>query len=181
MLFNEADLQDKLQKTIDRFIDELKKIRTGRATMDMFDNIEVEAYGVMNKLTAVSNVVIEDAMNVKVNFWDKGVASAIEEALRESGIGASVISEKDHLRLKFSPLTEETRKDAVKDLKQILEDFKVRVRKIRQDFMQALQSLEGVSEDEQKRDEESIQKTIDENIARLDDIAKNKEGSILTV
>lgn len=181
MLFNEAELQQKLQKTLDHFQSELKKIRTGRATMDMFENIEVEAYGAQSKLTAVSNVVIEDAISVRINIWDPSIGENVEKALVDANIGATVVREKDHIRVRFSPITEETRKESVKELKGLLEEHKVSMRQTRQEFMQKVQGLEGVSKDDQKRDEETIQKHIDNYIAKLDDVATKKEEDLMQV
>lgn len=181
MFFDEASLKQELEKVSAHFSNELKKIRTGRATMDMFEAIEVNAYGVKNKLTAVSNVIVEDATSVRVNIWDKSIMPSVDEALRESNIGASIIMEGDFLRLRFNPLSEENRLESVKELKQILEDHKVSVRQIRQKFMKEVEDQQGVSEDEQERDEKKIQAIIDEAIVNLDNIAKSKEQALMIV
>ncbi|BCX13828.1 MAG: ribosome-recycling factor [Candidatus Dojkabacteria bacterium] len=179
MLYNEAELKNKLEKIVKSFETEIKKIRSGKASMDIFENIEVNAYGTKNKLTAVANVMIEDALNVRINIWDKSVVPNVEEAIRDANLGASIIIEKDHIRLRFSPLTEEVRLASVKELRRLLEEYKIKIRQVRQDFLKDLGELDGVSEDEQKRDEKSIQKHIDDYIAKLDNIAKNKEESIM--
>lgn len=181
MLFDEESLQLELEEVLERFSNEIKKIRTGRATMELFDGIDVPAYGTNNKLTAVSNVIIEDAISVKVNIWDKSIMPNVEESLRESNIGATVIMEGDFIRLRFSPLTEEKRKENVKILKQELEDRKVAMRQIRQKFMKEVESQDGVSEDDQERDQNKIQEHIDAYIAKLDEIAKNKEEALMSV
>ncbi len=181
MLIDINELKNDIKSEIDRFSNHVKKIRTGKATMELFDNMNVEAYGVFNKLTAVGNVIIEDAINVKINIWDRNVIPAVEKAIMDSNMGATVIREIDHVRLKFSPMTEEDRKLRVKDLRSFLEQAKIDVRQVRHKFMKKLESLEAVSEDEQKRDEETVQKEVDEAVKNLDELADKKEKEILSI
>lgn len=181
MFYDEGSLSQELEKISIHFTNELKKIRTGRATMDMFDAIEVNAYGFKNKLTAVSNVVVEDAVSVRINVWDKSIMPNIDEALREASIGANIIMEGDFLRLRFNPLSEENRLESVKELKKILEEHKVSVRQIRQKYIKQVEERTGVSEDEQERDEKKIQDAIDTAISNLDKIAKNKEQALMSL
>jgi ribosome recycling factor len=181
MLYDEKALQSSLDRIVENFKDSLKKIRTGRATMELFNELYVEVYGSKSKLSAVANIVIEDALNVKINVWDKNILSSVEESLRGANLGASIIMERDHIRLKFSPLTEETRVASIKELRKLLEEFRIKVRQVRQEFIKKIESLDGVSEDEQRRDEKAIQEKIDECIDNLDNIAKKKENAIMTL
>lgn len=181
MLFNEQQFKSDAQGIVDYFIGELKKLRTGRATMDLFDNIMVEAYGAMSKLTALSNVVVEDAVSVKVNIWDKNVMPNVEKALREANIGANVIMDSGFIRLKFTPVSEEDRKERVKELGELLEKAKVSIRHLRQKFKEKIEAATGVSEDEQERDTKKLQEVVDNQIADLDKIAKQKEQEILKI
>ncbi len=181
MLLNIAEVNDQIRSAVDHFSSELKKVNTGKANVQAIESIMVEAYGSSVALNTIGQVIPEDAINVKVNVWDKNVLPNVDKALRESSIGASVAIDKDFIRLKFNPITEEDRKQRARELNQMLENCRVRIRHIRQEHKKRLDSLTGVSEDEQKRDEETLQKTIDEAIKNVEAIAERKETEIFKI
>lgn len=181
MLHDVNKLKSSLEQSLNRFKDDIQKLNTGKANIDTIQNIEVEAYGSNVALNTVGQVVLNDAINAVVTVWDKSLIPAVDSALRESSIGASVAIDKDVIRLKFNPLTGEDRVRVVKELKQVLEQAKIAVRQVRQEFMKKVQSLEGVSEDEQDQSEKSIQKEIDNAIKQLDELSNAKEESIMNV
>lgn len=181
MFFEESKIKQELDQLVDYFNLELKKLNTGRASLDVFDNIRVEAYGMQSPLNAVGNIVIDDAYTVKVKVWDKNVIQNVEKALKDANLGASVAVESDFVRLKFNPITEESRKEKVKELGKLLEERKVAIRQVRQKFIKLVESMSGVSEDDQNSDKEKIQKIIDAYIERVDEIAKKKENDLMSV
>jgi len=181
MLFDQDALSEELQLIEIEFEDYLKKIRTGRASKDVFDRIIVSAYGVGSPLNSVSNFVFDGPLSVMVKVWDKNLIPEVKKSLENAHLGASITDQGDYIRINFFPLTEEDRKERVKDLNKILEDYRVKVRLVRQDYMQKVKGLEGVSEDEQKVSEEKIQKMIDESIKNLEEIASKKEEEILSI
>lgn len=181
MLYNETELKEELELIALDFEDNLKKIRTGRASKDIFENIKVSAYGSDSTLNAVSNLVFEGPLNVVVKVWDKTLMPDVKTALDNANLGASVTDHGDHIRLNFFPLTEESRREKVKDLNKMLEDYRVRIRLVRQDFMQKVKGLDGVSEDEQKVSQNNIQEDIDNAIVELEKSAQAKEVELLTL
>ena len=181
MLYNEKDLKEELELLQIDFEESLKQIRSGRANKDVFDNIKVTAYGADSTLNSVSNLVFEGPLNVVVRVWDKGLVGEVKKALDNANLGASVTDHGDHIRVNFYPLTEESRKEKVKELNRLLEDYRVRVRLVRQDYMQKVKGLDGVSEDEQKVDQEKIQEEIDSSIKELEEIAELKEKELLSL
>lgn len=181
MLYDEKELKDSIDLVIIEFEDNLKKIRTGSANKDVFDNIKVSAYGSDSSLNSVSNLVFEGPLNVIVKVWDKSLIAEVRKALESANLGASVTDHGDHIRINFFPLTEESRKEKVRELNQLLEDYRVKIRLVRQEFMQMVKSLDGVSEDDQKFSQEKIQKTIDESIKELEQIAEKKEKELLSI
>ncbi len=180
MLYSQAKLKEELEKRIEKFKNEIKKISTGKPNLDALENLTVDAYGVSNKLNAVAQFIVEDAITVKITVWDKSIFPNVEKALREANLGASVSIDGGALRLKYNPVTEEDRKIRVKDLAKMLEESRVQIRHVRQEFLKDVDSLEGVSEDEQKRDKESIQKEIDHAIKTVEEIAEKKENDLMS-
>jgi len=179
MLYDQTQLTSELKRILDSFQIEIKKLKTGKASYDLLESISVEAYGAMNKLSGVGQIQVEDAVNAKITIWDKNILPNVEKALRESNIGASVVVEKDGIRLKFNPITEEDRKILVKNLNLILEDYRVRTRKVRHDFIKSIENLDKVSEDDKDRDVKQIQKMIDDTITKLEELSKGKESDLL--
>ncbi len=181
MLINESELKKELEQAIESFKKKLASIRTGKANPSDYDSVMVEAYGGMNPLNTMGQIVAEDAMTLKVNVWDKSIVPAVEKALREADLGGSVANSGDSIRIKFAPLTEEDRKSKVKDLGDVAEHFRVRVRQVRQKFMKQIEGMEGVSEDDQERDQKNVQSQIDKKIEEIDSLTEKKEQELLKI
>lgn len=182
------DIKNKTQEKMDKALvglqNELKKIRTGRAQLDMLDGVKVNYYGQMAPLNQVAAVSTPDARSFLISPWEGSLLKEIEQALVKSDIGMAPINDGKAIRLKVPELTEERRKDLVKQAKKVAEDAKVGIRMIRRDANEEVKVLlkdKAVSEDEAKRSEADIQKLTDEHIKKVDQMASDKEKSIMTV
>ena len=176
--------QDKMDKALLGLQNELKKIRTGRAQLDMLDNVRVNYYGTPTPLNQVAAVSTPDARSFLISPWESSILKEIEQALVKSDIGMAPINDGKVIRLKVPELTEERRKDLVKQCKKVAEDVKVGVRMIRRDANEEVKILlkdKLISEDDGKRTEADIQKLTDDHIKKVDQIAADKEKSIMTV
>lgn len=185
MLFNETDLQNKLNAVSKHFEEELKKIRTGKPTPEAFEKVVVDYYGVPTALpSGVAQVVIQDATTavVKVNVRnDRNLCANVEKALIEAAMGNVNQKEPGVFYITFRPITEEDRKSKVKEVHDLLEQKRVNARLIRQDFMKDVKEMDGVSEDEQKSSEKKIQEMLDKSIKQLEEIAQKKEKELVTI
>lgn len=182
MLFDENDLKNALASVVTSFKTDLKSIRTGRPTNDIFEQILIDYYGTKTPLTYLAQIAFTSATSITITVNDKNAADEVKKALEDSNLGSSIAeSEKGVFKLNFHPLTEDTRKERVKELRILLEEKKVRARQVRQKFMELIKDLEKVSEDEQKRSEEQVQKMIDECISNLDKISAEKEADLMAV
>lgn len=181
MLFDEVSYREELSLLVLEFEDDLKKIRSGRASKELLENISVKAYGSDSKLNSLSNLVFEGPLSVLVKVWDKSLVPEVKKSLDNANLGASVNDIGDFIRINFFPLTEELRRESVKELGKTLEKFKIKMRLVRQDYIQNVKSIEGVSEDEVKLSLERIQRILDEEIKTLDDISSKKESELLSI
>ena len=178
------DSKAKMIKAIDVLKSELLKLRTGRASPAILDDIRVEYYGQMVPLNQVSNLAVPDARLITIQPWETNMVSVIEKAILKSGLGLNPNHDGKVIRLPIPPLTEERRKELVKYVKKLGEDSKVAVRNIRRDSNEACKKLEKsehVSEDDLKKAEHEIQKLTDDSIKRVDEIVAAKEKEIMTV
>lgn len=181
MLLDKQKIENELKSIKDYFHKEIKKLRTGKVNPEVIEGVSVEAYGSNNPLNTVGQVQVEDAMNVKVVVWDKSVQANVEKALREANLGGSVVMDKDTIRIKFAPMTEEDRTARVKELNQMVEDTRVKMRLVRQKYKKDLDAMEGESEDEVKRSEEELQKLLDSYIKSTEEIASAKEDEMMKI
>jgi ribosome recycling factor len=176
--------QDKMTKTITALTEELKKVRTGRAQVSMLDNIRVNYYGNLSPLNQVASISTPDAKSFVIAPWETSILKEIEQAIVKSDIGMAPINDGKIIRLKVPDLTEERRKDLAKQVNKIAEDSRVAIRMVRRDANEALKKAlkdKAISEDENKKAEADIQKITDDSIKKVDQIAKEKEQSILTI
>ncbi len=181
MLFNEEELKQKFTKVVESFGNHLKTLRTGRPNIEAINSIQVIYYGAPMQLNYIAQVSIADGDAV-IKLNDKGAAKEVEAALLEANLGSVNQTEPGLFRLKFPPMTEEVRLSTVKEMRKMLEeDYKRSARTHRQEAREKLKALEKVSEDEVKRDEEKIQKMLDECTEELDAMADKKEAEIMTV
>ncbi|GAB7140539.1 ribosome recycling factor [Deferribacterales bacterium RsTz2092] len=179
-----ADTKEKMTKAMEHFTSELKGIRTGRATVSMFDNVRVMAYGTPTPLAGVGSITIVDAHLVTIQPWDISLLKEIEKAIQTSGIGLNPANDGKLIRVPIPQLTEERRKEFVKVVKKMTEDAKVAVRNLRRDANEKIKKFEKdktVSEDESVKLLDDIQKTTDAQIKSLDDISAKKEKELMEI
>lgn len=176
--------QDKMNKTINALMDELKKVRTGRAQVSMLDGVRVNYYGTLSPLSQVASVSTPDAKSFMIAPWETSILKEIEQAIVKSDLGLAPINDGKVIRLKVPDLTEERRKDLAKQVKKIAEESRVAIRMARRDANDEVKKAlkdKAISEDENKKLEADIQKMTDDFIKKVDQISDEKEKSILTI
>ena len=176
--------ETKMGKSIEAFKHELHKIRTGRAHPGLLDQVHVDYYGAMVPISQVANVTLLDARTISVQPWEKGMGAKIEKAIRESELGLNPAAQGDLLRVPMPPLTEERRKELTKVVRHAGEEAKVAVRNLRRDANEHLKKLlkdKQVTEDEERRAQDDVQKLTDRTIAQIDQVIHAKEQEILAV
>ncbi|MCA3219439.1 MAG: ribosome recycling factor [Burkholderiales bacterium] len=176
--------EDKMKKSVEALKHDLAKIRTGRAHAGLLDHIQVDYYGSMVPLSQVANVGLGDARTITVQPWEKKMVPTVEKAIRESDLGLNPATMGDLIRVPMPPLTEERRKELTKVVKHEGENAKVAVRNLRRDANTHLKDLlkkKLVSEDEERKAQDDVQKLTDRNIADIDKLIVEKEKEILTV
>ena len=176
--------QDRMAKSIDTLKADLAKVRTGRAHTGILDHIMVDYYGSPTALPQVANLTLIDARTIGVQPWEKKMANVIEKAIRESDLGLNPASVGDIIRVPTPPLTEERRKEMVKLVKSEAEDAKIAVRNIRRDANEQLKKMvkdKAISEDDERRGSDEIQKLTDKFVADIDKLVVEKEKEVLTV
>lgn len=180
-IINEAKL--KFEKAIVHLDDELLKVRAGKANPSMLNGIMVDAYGSLSPLSGVCSITTPDARMLVLQPWDKGQIAAIEKAIMQANIGLTPQNDGQVIRINVPPLTEERRKELVKQAKSEVEKSKVVIRNIRRDHNEDIKALkkDGESEDMIKTGEERIQKLTDEFIVKTDKLFEVKEKEIMTV
>jgi len=174
----------KMAKSVEALKTELQKIRTGRAHPGILDQVHVDYYGSMVPISQVANVSLLDARTISVQPWEKGMGAKIEKAIRESDLGLNPSSQGDLLRVPMPPLTEQRRKDLTKVVRHAGEDAKVAVRNLRReanDHLKRLLKDKTVSEDEERRGQDEIQKLTDRVIADIDRLVQGKEAEVMAV
>lgn len=170
-----------ISKVEDEFASTLRTLRTGRAKIETFNGVVVEAYGMENQLNAVANIVIESALSVVIVPYDKGVANEIVQGLNDANLGFTPVNEGDKIRINIPPMTEETRKQTVKEMYALLEDYRIKVRQIRQKAMDRIEKTEGATEDDQERFKKQVQSEVDDINSKLQQMAEQKETEIMSI
>lgn len=174
----------KMDKSVNSLIEELKKVRTGRAQVSMLDGIRVNYYGNLSPLSQVASISTPDAKTFVIAPWEASLLKEIESAIVKSDIGMAPMNDGKVIRLKVPDLTEERRKDLAKQVKKIAEDSRVSVRMARRDANEEVKKAlkdKKISEDEAKKAETDVQKITDDFIKKIDQVAEEKEKSILTI
>ena len=182
-----TDLKE-LEKRMGSAMDALKKeftgLRTGRASVNLLDPVQVEAYGSHMPLNQLATVSVPEPRLISVQVWDKSMVKAVEKAIVDSNLGLSPATEGQVLRLRIPELNEERRKELVKVAHKYAEAAKVAARHVRRDGLDVLKKLEKnheMSEDDQKRHADEVQKATDGTISEIDQLLAAKEKEILTV
>ena len=175
--------EEKMEKSIDALLNEYASIRAGRANPHILDKLAVDYYGAPTPLQQVANITVPEARMIQIQPWESSMIKAIEKAILCSDLGLNPNNDGKMIRLVFPELTEERRKELVKDVKKKGEGAKVAVRNIRRDANDAFKKLakQDVSEDEIKELEDQIQKLTDKYIKEVDKAIENKSKEILTV
>jgi ribosome recycling factor len=176
--------QEKMAKSFDALKNDLSKIRTGRASPGILDHIMVDYYGNPTALPQVASVALSDARTLTVSPWEKNMIAAIEKAIRISDLGLNPATSGTTIRVPMPALTEERRKELVKVVKSQGEEGKIAIRNIRRDANNQLKELlkaKTISEDDERRGQEEIQKMTDKLISDIDGLLVEKEKEVLTV
>ena len=176
--------EQKMQKSIDALKTALSRIRTGRAHAGLLDHVQVEYYGSMVPISQVANVTLVDARTIGVSPWEKKMAQAIDKAIRESDLGLNPTTIGELIRVPMPPLSEERRRELTKVVRSEGEDAKVAVRNLRRDANTQLKELvksKAISEDDERRAQDDVQKLTDRFVVEIDKLLQAKEQEIMTV
>ncbi len=175
----QTEARSKMQKAIEALDHNLSVLRTGRANPGILKKIVVDYYGSTMPLDQVASVTTPDARTLVITPWDRGALNPIEKAIRDSDLGLNPNNKGDTIFISLPMLTEERRKDLVKNARSYGEDAKVAVRSLRKHALDEVKKVDGLGEDEVKRGEGDVQKLTDEFIKKVDDVVTAKEQEIL--
>ncbi len=179
-----ADVKRRMDKAVADFQHHLVSLRTGRATVALLDQVRVDYYGTPTPLNQVAQVSAPEANMIVVAPWDAGLVKEIEKALRAPEHGFNPQSDGKQVRVPIPPMTEERRRDVVKQLNKELEDHRTALRNVRRDGNETLKKLakdKKVSEDDEKRAQDEVQAMLNEEIRRMEELAKKKEAEIMQI
>ena len=179
-----TDTNERMEKTLDTIKNDLSGLRAGRAHASLLDGIMVDAYGTMSPLNQIGTIGVPDARTLSVSVWDKNLLKGVEKALRESDLGLNPMNDGQTIRIPIPPLSEERRKELVKIAGKYAEQGKIAIRNIRRDAMDEVKKMKKdalISEDEEKRYNNDIQKWTDEATKKADDLYAAKEKDIMQV
>ena len=177
-------IEEKMIKSIESLKNDLQKVRTGRAHTGILDHVQIDYYGSMLPITQVANVSLADARTITIQPWEKNMVSPIEKAIRESDLGLNPATMGETIRVPMPALTEERRKELTKFIKGEGEHCKVSIRNLRRDANDSLKRMvkdKEISEDEERRSQDEVQKLTDKFVAEVDSILQVKEAEIMTV
>jgi len=178
------EMAEKMENSLGAFKSELTKIRTGRASLSLLDGIKVDAYGSPMPLNQVGTLTIPESRQIVIQPWDPQVMSGIEKAILKSDLGLTPVNDGKVIRINIPQLTEERRKELVKIVKKVAEEYRVAVRNHRRDAIDTLKKQKKnkeISEDEQFRLQDEAQKETDASIAKIDKVAAEKENEVMEV
>lgn len=178
------DLHDRIAKTLEDLKRELSNVRTGRANLHLLDGVRVDYYGTATPLNQVATLSVPEARLIVVKPWEKNMIPPIEKAIRDANLGLNPQSDKDLVRVPIPPLTEERRKDIVKQVKGKGEDHKIAIRNERRDAKELIEAGEkdgDISGDEAKKALDRMQKETDEGVKKIDEIVASKEKEVMQV
>lgn len=177
-------LDDKLEKAASVLEEDYSAIRAGRANPHILDRVMVDYYGAMTPVTQMANISVQEGRCLVISPWDMSVLKSVEKAIQVSGIGINPTNDGKVIRLVFPELTEERRRDLVKQIRKMSEDTKVAQRNVRREAMDSLKKLKtdkSISEDEFSAGEKEVEKLVSAAISKVDGIAAAKEKEIMTI
>jgi ribosome recycling factor len=175
------DAKEHMVKTLNHVGHELTKIRAGKANPSMLDGIQVTYYGVVTPLNQVSSMTTPDARTIFIKPWEKSLIHEIEKSIRDANLGLNPQNDGQQVIVNIPMLTEERRRQLVKQVSAECEQGKVAIRSIRKDTNEQLKKIKGISEDDVKNAEEEVQKITDDFITKIETLLKKKEAEIMTV
>ncbi|HEY4192715.1 MAG TPA: ribosome recycling factor [Mesorhizobium sp.] len=178
------DLKRRMDGAIAAFKHDLASLRTGRASSNLLDAIQVQAYGATMPINQVANVSVPEPRMISVSVWDKAMVSAVDRAIRESNLGFNPIVDGTNLRIPLPELNEQRRKELVKISQTYAENARVAARHVRRDGMDSLKKAEkdgDISEDDQRKQSDQVQKLTDETIGVIDSLLAEKQTEIMQV
>lgn len=178
------DAEERMEKALATLEREFAKLRTGRASTSLVENIKVDYYGTPTPINQVASVSVPDSRTITIQPWDRGAFPLVEKAILKSDLGLTPVNDGKIIRISIPPLTEERRKDLVKVARKYTEETKIAIRNIRRDANDSLKKLEKdktASEDEVKKATESIQKLTDAQIAKADQKCQAKEKEVMSI
>jgi ribosome recycling factor len=179
-----TDIRHRMDGTVATFQANLAATRTGRASVHMLDQVKVDYYGTPTPISQLAQVSSPEAQLILIAPWDPTILKEIEKAVRTSDLGFNPLSDGKVIRIPVPPMTEERRRDVCKHLNKVLEEHRTAVRNVRRDGNDALKKLakdKKISEDEEKRALEEIQKMTDEEIRRMEELSHKKEAEVMQV
>lgn len=179
-----AQTEHKMKATVEHTREEFVKIRTGRASTGLLDQIKVDYYDCPTPLNQVAQVGVGDARTLTVQPWEKNMVKVVEKAIRDSDLGLNPATSGDVIRVPLPPLTEERRRELSKVVRGMGEDSKVAIRNLRRDantHVERLTKDKEISEDDERRAETEVQKLTDKYVAEIDKVVADKEKEIMTV
>lgn len=179
-----SDARARMKKSLESLASSFSRIRTGRAHPGILDGVTVDYYGTATPLSQVANINVEDARTLAISPWEKQMVPAIEKAILKSDLGLNPSTSGNLIRLPMPALTEETRKTYIKQARQEAENARVSVRNIRRDAIGELKELvkeKEISEDEERRGQDDVQKITDEFVASIDASLASKEADLIQI
>ena len=178
------DAEERMQKSIDFLKLEMDSIRTGRANPSMLDSMKIEAYGTQMPINQLATISVPEPRMLVIQPFDKGMLPTLEKELQKSDLGLTPNNDGSVIRLSIPQMTQERRQEMIKRLKRLQEDARVSIRNVRRDALENLRSLEKnkeISQDDLRREQDSLQKITDAHITRADDEASRKESELIEV
>jgi len=178
----QKDAQDRMEKSLEAFKNQISKVRTGRASPSLLDGINVEYYGSATPLRQLANVTVEDSRTLAISVFDRSMSPAIEKAIMASDLGLNPSSAGTVIRVPLPPLTEERRKDLIKVVRGEAEQGRIAVRNVRRDANDKVKALlkdKEISEDDERRSQDDIQKLTDSYIKKVDESLAQKETELM--
>ncbi|MFL0809803.1 MAG: ribosome recycling factor [Agarilytica sp.] len=179
-----ADIEDRMSKSVEVLGTNFNKIRTGRAHPSILDGVSVDYYGNPSPLSQVANISVLDARTLSISPWEKTLTPEIEKAIMKSDLGLNPVTTGDLIRVPMPPLTEETRKNYIKQAKTEAENARVSVRNIRRDAMATVKDLlkeKEIGEDDERKAGDDIQKITDKYVAQIDKALAAKEADLMEI
>ena len=178
------DSEDRMKKALAALDKEFSRLRTGRATTSLLDGVRVDYYGTSTQLDQLASVATPDSRTITIQPWDRKAFADIEKAILKSGLGLTPVNDGKVIRISSPPLTEDRRKDLVKVAKKYVEEAKVAMRNVRRDANELLKKKKNdkaISEDDQRKGQEDVQKLTDNYIAKTDEAFSKKEKEIMEI